>query len=99
MQKNSEKKFRKITGRFYGQSDEVEGEVQVNVELIWNLTQNEDKFIKIFSQTHSHELLHIIIAGIVDQLFYFKEEKIIRSILGEEWNKELAKYYKEMSRG
>jgi hypothetical protein len=79
---------------FYGMSDTCTGQIEINVEFIWKLSKkNEDKFIKLFSLTYIHEYIHTIVSDIVQELYTCGEEKFIRKILGEEWNKEMEKYY------
>lgn len=79
---------------FYGMSDTCTGQIEVNIEFIWKLAQkNEDKFIRLFSLTYTHEYIHTIVSDIVQELYTCGEEKFIRKILGEEWNREMEKYY------
>ena len=79
---------------FYGMSDTCSGQIEVNVEFIWKFCKkNEEKFIKIFSLTYAHEYIHTIVSDIVQELYTCGEEKFIRKILGEEWNKEMETYY------
>lgn len=95
--KNREKTFQTKYYRdepFYGMSDTCTGQIEVNVEFIWKLCKgNEDRFIKLFSLTYSHEYIHTIVSEIVEELYTCGEEKFIRKMLGEEWNKEMETYY------
>ncbi len=77
-----------------GISDRCTSQISVNIELIWERCKgNENKFIKLFSKTYTHETLHMLIDGIVEDLLAYGEEKVIRTMLKEKWNKELRKYY------
>lgn len=79
---------------FYGMSDTCTGQIEINVEFIWKLSKkSEDKFIRLFSLTYNHEYIHTIVSDIVQELYTCGEEKFIRKILGEEWSKEMEKYY------
>ncbi|MBI5003236.1 hypothetical protein HZC31_07670 [Candidatus Woesearchaeota archaeon] len=79
---------------FYGMSDTCTGQIEVNIEFIWKLCKkDENKFIKLFSLTYTHEYIHTIVSDIVEELYTCGEEKFIRKILGEEWNKEMETYY------
>ena len=78
----------------YAQSDRCTREIDVNIQLIWERCEDETKFIRKFSKTYTHEILHLLIDSILQELFEFGEEKVIRKMLKEEWNKELKKYYK-----
>ncbi|MBS3127992.1 hypothetical protein J4410_02515 [Candidatus Woesearchaeota archaeon] len=77
----------------YGQSNACLGEVDVNVEYIWSIGKDEDEFITLFAQTHCHEIIHILIEDILLELFQCEEERLIREMLSEEWDKRLSKYY------
>ena len=79
---------------FYGMSDTCTGQIEINVEFIWKLAKkNEDKFMRLFSLTYTHEYIHTITSDIVQELYTCGEEKFIRKVLGEEWNKEMETYY------
>lgn len=79
-----------------GMSDLLTGEVDVNIEMIWDISKGkENKFVDIFSKTYIHEIAHIIVGEILDELYAFGEESVIRFMLKEEWNAKLRKYYKE----
>lgn len=53
----------------------------------------QDEFIKMFSDVHTHELLHLIIDEFAFEIREITEEKIIRKALGQEWNKKIKKLY------
>ena len=79
---------------FYGMSDTCTGKIEINVEFIWKLCRkDEEKFIRFFAVTYTHEYVHTIVSDILEDLYTCGEEKFIRKILGEEWNKEMEKYY------
>ncbi|MEK6867653.1 MAG: hypothetical protein AABX98_02405 [Nanoarchaeota archaeon] len=83
---------------FYGMSDTCTGQIEINIEFIWKLAKkDEDKFLRLFSLTYTHEYIHTIVSDIVQELYTCGEEKFIRKILGEEWNKEMEKYYECVS--
>ena len=83
---------------FYGMSDTCNGQIEVNIEFIWKLCKkDENKFIQLFSLTYTHEYIHTIVSDIVQELYTCGEEKFIRMMLGEEWNKEMETYYECVS--
>ncbi len=68
------------------------GQIFVNVQRIWEETENVIKFIDEFSKTYAHELLHQELYPIKKK-FALGEEKTIRKILNEKWSKQLEKLY------
>lgn len=66
----------------------------VNLELLWDDFPDEDNFIKEYSSTYTHEFLHSEIEFIIYELFWCKEEKVVRNMLKEEWNKKVQRKYK-----
>lgn len=79
---------------FYGKSDICTGEIRVNIQLLWKLCrQHEDAFIPLFSVTYTHELVHTLINGILSDLYSCGEEKVIRTLLQEGWDKGIDEYY------
>ena len=55
---------------FYGMSDTCTGQIEINVEFIWKLARkNENKFIRLFSLTYTHEYIHTIVSDIVQELY------------------------------
>ena len=87
------KSVQRKPGALYGESNPYRGEIDVNIEYIWKTTKNEDKFIKVFAQTYNHELIHMIIQMILGELIECEEERFIREMLSEEWDKGLSKSY------
>lgn len=83
-----------IEEELYGHSDVCTGEVALNVQIIWEDTQKEDTFIELFASTYTHETLHITIFEILMDIMECGEEKLIRSLLGEEWTPEMHTYYR-----
>ncbi|MBS1266039.1 MAG: hypothetical protein MAG795_00004 [Candidatus Woesearchaeota archaeon] len=68
----------------------------VNVEKIWKMSANFNDFADEFDTTCSHELLHIMIEQeIGDTASIVGEEKTVRMLTGEVWNKKLEKEYLE----
>lgn len=93
-----EKKLRMMKEAYYGQVAE-DGTVCVNVQMIWHILEDEALFIAEFAKTFCHELLHVEIAKAHD----FKEigtevgeERLIRCMLDEPWDKELEEMYLEV---
>lgn len=70
------------------------GLIAVNIQLLWENYEDEDKFIKNFAKTYIHELLHDLLDEITFKLREYKEEEIIRKILKEPWNKQVRELYK-----
>ena len=70
------------------------GMIAVNIELLWKEAKNEDKFIKDFAKTYTHELLHQLFDDIATEIRIYREEEIIRKILKEPWNKQVREEYK-----
>jgi len=86
--------FRIIPDRLYGQVlDEITGEIGVNVQYIWNNTRNQDKFIEEFTKTLTHEIIHLQVGSILEDMHYVGEERSIRRMLKEKWNKKLKEWY------
>ena len=73
--------------------------IYVNIEKLWDESKirdpinTEKKFIKEFSNTYTHELLHLIIKDILTSYDY-GEEKVIYRLLNEKWTKSVDNYYK-----
>ncbi len=70
-----------------------DGAIHVNIQKIWEDEGCEDKFIKEFSLTYTHELLHELIEDVCFDLRCLYEEGMIRKILGEEWDEEIQSHY------
>lgn len=86
---------KQLPDALYGQLDEIHSLIEINIEYIWCITKDDDKFIDEFSKTYAHELIHLLMANIMHDLFEVGEEKAIRSLLHEEWDNELKEYYEE----
>jgi len=73
--------------------------IYVNVEKLWKEAKKiapkhpENKFVRDFTNTYAHELLHAEIKKIEHEYDY-GEEKVVCSMLGDKWTKYLDKYYK-----
>ena len=70
----------------------------INIQRIWLESGSEPNFIREFAKTYSHELLHIILPGIagwknIKDSTEIGEEKIIRKLCKEQWNREIEKSY------
>lgn len=86
--------FRVFPERLYGQVlNKFTGEIGINVEYLWNEIKNEDRFIEEFARTYTHEVLHLLIGAIVEDLYFVGEEKTIRHVLSEKWTRKLREYY------
>ena len=74
-------------------------QIYVNIEKIWKESVTrapkhpETRFIKVFSGTYTHELLHALISQ-AKKNYDYGEEKIIYTLLGEHWTKQSESYYK-----
>ena len=70
--------------------------IGINIERIWLETRGEAKFIKEFAKTYAHELLHIVIEATLGnkKRQVTGEEKVIRKLCSEPWNKEIEAAYK-----
>ena len=77
---------------WYGYNEN--GLIAVNIQLLWEDYPNEDKFIKEFAKTYTHETLHNLLDEILFDIRQFKEEEIIRKALKESWNEEIRKNYR-----
>ncbi|MBI2136276.1 hypothetical protein HYU06_04335 [Candidatus Woesearchaeota archaeon] len=86
---------KQLPDALYGQLDEIHSLIEINIEYIWRISNDEDKFIDEFSKTYAHELIHLLMANIMHDIFEIGEEKVIRKLLHEEWDKELETYYEE----
>ena len=79
---------------FYGKSDIASGEIQVNIQFLWELSKgDEDAFIRLFSVTYTHELVHTFIGNILMDLYSCGEERMIRILLQERWDTGIDRYY------
>jgi hypothetical protein len=76
-----------------------DGQVGINIELIWEMTQKEEVFAEEFGKTMAHELMHMLIAEAFGKRLkdvpVIVEEAVIRHILEEEWTEEIAAMYAE----
>ena len=71
------------------------GVIGINIERLWLESRDEAKFIKEFAKTHAHELLHIEVAVAIinKKRTVIGEEKVIRNLCSEPWNKEIEAVY------
>lgn len=86
----------KIYGdKLYGFHNRINGDVAVNLSLIWEQTRNEDKFAKLFSKMLIHEYLHQIVYdyGFHNPNNEFQEEKCLRLMVDYPFYKYEHKYY------
>jgi len=73
--------------------------IGINIERIWLETNQETRFIREFAKTYAHELLHLTLAKALKNKKRTDagEEKVIRKLCKEPWNKEIESAYKEAS--
>jgi len=71
------------------------GTVGINIERIWLETRAETRFMKEFAKTYAHELLHMAIALTIDnkKRTTIGEEKVVRKLCKEPWNKRIEALY------
>ena len=71
------------------------GIIGINIERLWLEASSESKFIREFAKTHAHELLHIAIAMVLGnkKRTVIGEEKAVRKLAKEPWNKEIEASY------
>ncbi len=93
--KKKRKMLRTLKSTDYGMVED--GSIFVNVEKIWTQGKGSfNHFVKEFNLTCTHELLHILIADQVgNSTSIVGEEKAVRNMLNEKWNKKLEKQYLE----
>lgn len=65
----------------------------INVELLWKHSENENEFIKLFSEYFTHEWLHLYLNKFKST--NLGEEKVIRSLLNQSFSKHEIQYYKK----
>ncbi len=72
-------------------------EICINIQRIWE--ENGGSicgFITDFAMTHTHEFLHILLPEMLGkQGALVWEEKVIRKLTGDKWNKKLEQLYIE----
>lgn len=70
-------------------------DIEIDLNAIWQKTQDEDKFIKLFSSLLSHEILHREFDKILgqDKNREAGEERIIRNILKQEYPTNIRRHY------
>lgn len=88
------KVFRTVKSTDYGMVEN--GAIFVNVEKIWNMAKGFNYFVKELNTTCTHEQLHILIGNeLGDSTAIVGEEKTVRKLTYEKWNKKLQKQYLE----
>lgn len=78
---------------WYGFVDPKTGNIMINLQLLWEDSPDEDHFILNYALTYTHELLHTLVWDETTDEHLYKEEEIIRNILGEPWNEKEQKLY------
>jgi hypothetical protein len=66
--------------------------IGVNIQLLWDYTKKDTKFIPLFSEYYTHEWLHLYLKGIGSD---YGEELVIRRLLGQRFNKKEREFYKQ----
>ncbi len=89
--KKNKTKLKQMKESDYGSY--MDGKVFINVEKISKKTKSESSFIKKFSTILMHETLHFLIEDEVKDDYIVGEEKAIRKICKEPWNKLLEEQY------
>lgn len=71
------------------------GVIGINIERIWLETRSETIFMKEFAKTYAHELLHLAIARAIRNKKRTDkgEEKVVRKLCKEPWNKRIESLY------
>lgn len=71
------------------------GTIGINIQRIWMETADEVRFIREFAKTYGHEMLHLVIDRVLKNKKRTEvgEEKAVRKLIGEKWNKEVASFY------
>ncbi len=75
--------FQTIKDEDYGFCD-IDSTIGVNIERIYDESEDEDCFIFLFSQSILHETLHLIIAKILFNLYSKGEEEIVEGMVTNE---------------
>ncbi len=96
----SRKCLRLLNGDEYGFT---EGDtVHINIQKLWAASNGDfSGFTSGFALTFVHETLHILIDGEICkanpllEVSLIAEEKIVRKLTNENWNKKLEKHYTE----
>jgi len=69
------------------------GIIHINIEKLWNENPHVEWFVEEFLTSYTHEMLHLVLYEEDCQGPALGEEKVIRGILGEEWNDKLEWIY------
>ncbi len=69
--------------------------IHVNIQRLWKEAYNFPQFVNLFSQTHTHEMLHLLMTHLKPKTL-LGEEKAIRKVLNEPWDAELEQIYEKM---
>ena len=81
--------------RLYRDADyafSVVDRIAVNLELLWKDAGYFDAFSRQFSKAYNHEVLHILLSGVRNKRLV-GEEKVIRRLMWERWNRSMKKAY------
>jgi hypothetical protein len=72
------------------------GIILVNIEMIWDMYPDEEKFIKEFGDILTHEMLHNELRKInVSTKFSYGEEKVVRGMLGQKFTPREKRFYND----
>ena len=100
--KDSQKKLRKIVVTdseelYEGFTLSKTGELAINIELLYDCSDNEEDFIAKFSRTLLHEQLHWIIQDILgdNKRTQVGEELVVRLLVGQQFTTKERRKYEE----
>lgn len=68
--------------------------IAVNLELLWKDAGYFNAFSRQFSKAYNHEVLHIVLSGVRKKRL-LGEEKVVRRMMRERWNKRMRRAYEE----
>ena len=71
------------------------GTIGINIERIWLESANEARFIREFAKTYAHEILHLAIDRSLRnrKRTEIGEEKAVRKLVGEKWDRAIECFY------
>ena len=74
-----------------------DGTIMINIELLWDYTNNEMKFIKEFSNVLIHEMIHNCCREVIPNAkrYPFGEEKAIRLMLCQAFTDREKRFYND----
>lgn len=92
-----------MTGHVVGETDRKSGDIAINLTLLYELCEDEDEFIKLFSTILIHEQIHRELDSILRrngitkkerfENLYTGEEVIVRLLCEQDFNRSERKQY------